>query len=293
MDFIVNSEELGVMYGLPHIQQLAYLRGIRPYMDVKTGITGIKRRISYQSISEQLYIEPHQGIKNQNFSRDQIRRAVAGLARAGMLVVESEGRQLILKCRLASQYYSVQNKAAINPPQKATIPLQGTGQINTGLESKIAAEATIGVSSKSAIPHKDNYIYLLQRFEKFWLKYPEKKSKEHTLEIFKQLNPSEQLLEQMLVAIDAQLIERNSKVASGEWVPAWKYPANWLNQKCWEDEIQHEMKKPQEKRNAKRRSSTTEDSDPFWTAESEKIAESYTEEYEQNNVIEFKRFRES
>lgn len=83
MDFVINGEELAAMSGLPHIQQLAYLRGIRPYMDVKTGITGIKRRISYQSISEQLYIEPHQGIKSQSFSRDQVRRAVSGLVRAG------------------------------------------------------------------------------------------------------------------------------------------------------------------------------------------------------------------
>jgi hypothetical protein len=70
MDFVINGVELEALSGLLHIQQLAYLRGIRPYMDVKTGLVGIKRRISYQSISEQLYIEPHQGIKSQSFSRD-------------------------------------------------------------------------------------------------------------------------------------------------------------------------------------------------------------------------------
>ncbi len=63
----MNSEELAVLAGLPHIQQLTYLRGIRPYMDVKTGLVGVKRGISYQSISEQLYVEPHQGIKSQSF----------------------------------------------------------------------------------------------------------------------------------------------------------------------------------------------------------------------------------
>ncbi|HAT8743680.1 TPA: hypothetical protein JBA44_15805, partial [Legionella pneumophila] len=106
MDFVINGEELEAMSGLPHIQQLAYLRGIRPYMDVKTGITGIKRRISYQSIAEQLYIEPHQGIKSQSFSRDQVRRAISGLTRAGLIEVQSEGKQLILKCPLASRHFS-------------------------------------------------------------------------------------------------------------------------------------------------------------------------------------------
>lgn len=33
MDFILNTEELGVLYGFSHIQQLAYFRGIRPCMD--------------------------------------------------------------------------------------------------------------------------------------------------------------------------------------------------------------------------------------------------------------------
>lgn len=85
MDFVINGDELEAMCGLPHIQQLTYLRGIRPYMDVKTGIVGIKRRISHQSISEQLYVEPHQGIKSQSFSRDQVRRSVSGLVRAGLI----------------------------------------------------------------------------------------------------------------------------------------------------------------------------------------------------------------
>ena len=106
MDLIINKEELAALCGLPHIQQLTYLRGIRPYMDLQTGITGIKRRISYQSISEQLYIEPHQGIKSQTFSRDQIRRAVYGLVRAGIIEIQSNEMQLILKCLLASTDYS-------------------------------------------------------------------------------------------------------------------------------------------------------------------------------------------
>jgi len=96
MDFVINEDELAALCGLPHVQQLAYLRGIRPYMDVKTGLVGVKRRISYQSISEQLYVEPHQGIKSQSFSRDQVRRAVSGLARTGVIEVQSEGMQLIL-----------------------------------------------------------------------------------------------------------------------------------------------------------------------------------------------------
>ena len=96
MDFLINDDELEALCGLPHMQQLVYLRGIRPYMDVKTGIVGIKRGISYQSIAEQLYIEPHQGIKSGSCSRMQVRRALSALERIGIISSKTEGLKLIL-----------------------------------------------------------------------------------------------------------------------------------------------------------------------------------------------------
>lgn len=56
----VTDEELSALRGLPHLQQLLYLTGIKPYVDYRTGIVGISRGISYQSLAEELYIEPHQ-----------------------------------------------------------------------------------------------------------------------------------------------------------------------------------------------------------------------------------------
>ncbi|AMQ26631.1 hypothetical protein [Legionella pneumophila] len=255
MDFVINGEELEVMSGLPHIQQLTYLRGIRPYMDVKTGITGIKRRISYQSISEQLYIEPHQGVKNQSFSRDQVRRAVSGLARVGIIEIQSEGKQLILKCLLASRGFSVQNKAAINPPQKAATIPPVSNPLNTDLSEDWPSKADTVEPQKAATPLKeDNYIYLLRGFEHFWRMYPEKKSHDKAFEAFKLINPNETLLRTMLQALDSQIKAYQAKQAHGDWVPAWKFPANWLAQKCWEDEINTEVTK--ERTNAKRRTTT-------------------------------------
>lgn len=96
MDFFINGEELAALYGLPHIQQLVYLRGIRPYMDSKTRIVGKKRGISLQSIAEQIYIEPHQGIKSVAFSRSQVQRAIANLAKVGVVSLQSDKLKLIL-----------------------------------------------------------------------------------------------------------------------------------------------------------------------------------------------------
>ena len=255
MDFLINDEELAAICGLPHIQQLAYLRGIRPYMDVKTGLVGVKRRISYQSISEQLYVEPHQGIKSQSFSRDQVRRAVSGLARAGVILVQSEGMQLILKCELATRAFSVQNKAAINPPQKATTDPRVRGLVNTEFPGSEYSYVDIAEQSKAATPLKEeNYIYLLSQFEKFWSLYPEKKSKNNAQAVFQQLNPDTALFNKMLQALTEQINHREMVQLLGAWVPPWKYPATWLTKQSWEDELSTDV--TQEKQHAEPKTSS-------------------------------------
>lgn len=289
MDFMINGEELEALYGLPHAQQLAYLRGIRPYMDVKTGIVGIKRRVSLQSIAEQLYIEPHQGVKGEKYSRAQVRRALSALERVGLISLQSEELQLILKCNLATLGYFAQNKVVTNPSQKAVTfcsdqPIENKGFYNDSSEKPVTADL-----SKAVTPliKEDNYIYLLQRFDQFWRMYPEKKSRERAFELFQQINPDEHLLQTMLQALDQQIKAHKAKEAHGEWTPAWKFPANWLSQKCWEDEVQVELK--QEKRNEKRRGNTDNETiDPFWSPE----AGSTEGEYEQSNVINLQCYRQ-
>ncbi|KTD65357.1 hypothetical protein [Legionella spiritensis] len=287
MDFVINEQELEALCGLPHIQQLVYLRGIRPYMDIKTGVAGIRRRISHQSISEQLYIEPHQGIKSQRFSRDQVRRAVAGLARAGLIEVQSDDMQLILKCLFASRHYSVQNKAAINPPQKATINPPEQGLVNTGLSEGEALKAVTPQPVKATIPlNNDNYfIYLNTRFEDFWAIYPLKKARQKAWEVFQTLNPTDELITQILTALKTQIQFTNRQQQQGHWVAPWKYPANWLAQHCWQDELV--MDQPKENHHAAHQTNRTKQpaSDAFWDACKEGFDEH--EEAADDNVIAF------
>ena len=163
IDFVINDHELAALCGLPHIQQLAYLRGVRPYMDVKTGLVGIKRGISYQSIAEQLYIEPHQGIKSESYSRAQVRRALSGLERAGLIHLQSQELKLILKCNLAPRGFPVQNKAVTNPSQQAVMePLSQPVEMDEYLLHE-ASEADIGKTAKADTPLTDNnYLVTVQ-----------------------------------------------------------------------------------------------------------------------------------
>lgn len=294
MYFTVNDKEMDALCGLSYIQQITYLRGIRPYMDRNTFIVGIKRRISYQSLAEVLYIEPHQGITESGSpSRQQIRRVVKGLERSGLILIQSFDKHLILKCLLADISYCVQNKPGTNPTQQADTTLYSKLLINK--EDLESAEVKPGTDKilkpDTPLIKENNYIYLLQRFDHFWRMYPEKKSRERAFEIFKHINPDESLLQSMLQALAQQIKTRAMKEAHGEWVPAWKFPTNWLSQKCWEDEVKIEL--TQEKRNEKCGTNTKSGAiDPFWNPETGDATITSEDEYKQSNVINLQCYRQ-
>lgn len=287
MDFVINDNEIAALCGLPHIQQLSYLRGIRPYMDANTGIVGIKRGISLQSIAEQLYIEPHQGIKSENFSRAQIRRALSSLERSGLILNQSEELQLILKCQLATLGYFVQNKPVTNPSQQV-VPFKSSQSLE---DKRILGEsnnkADLASPSKAVTPlnSNNNYIFLLEQFKNFWALYPLKNSEPKTWQVFQALNPSAELINQIQTALQNQLQFVQRQQAQGIWVPNWKNPANWLAQRCWNDPIPtdqpsqelHHAKKRQDYRKQQAR-------DPLWDS-----CQSDPEEREEpsSNVIPF------
>ncbi|WP_131794033.1 hypothetical protein [Fluoribacter gormanii] len=294
MEFMLNSEELEALYGLPHAQQLTYLRGIRPYMDVKTGLVGVKRRISLQSLAEELYIQPHQGVKGEKYSRAQARRALSALERVGLITLQSEDLQLILQCNLATLGYFAKNKAVTNPSQKAVTFCSEQSLENKGFYEGCSEKTVTAEPPKAVTPliKENNYIYLLRQFDHFWRMYPEKKSRKRAFEIFQQINPDEYLLQTMLQALESQIKARHAKEAHGEWVPAWKFPANWLSQMCWEDEVKIELKL--EKRNEKHRASTgTSAHDPFWNKTTEDSASTGEDEYQQDNVISLQWYRQA
>lgn len=116
MNFLfVNAQELEALMELPYIQRLTYLMGIRPYMDRETCIVGIKRRISYQSLREVLYVAPIAGVKTGSPSQQQVKRAIKSLERAGLIVIQSTTRHLILKCILAEGHQSFTKQADLRP----------------------------------------------------------------------------------------------------------------------------------------------------------------------------------
>ena len=153
---MISFDEITALSGLPHIQQLTYLLGLRPYVDYKTGLVGIKRGVSYQSISEALYVEPHPGIISGRPSKAQLRRALKGLEKAGILSIQSLDKKLIVQCNLVTLGYSAQNKVVTNPSHESVISKQATSLSGTGEQGNDNINPVPPKTTQPVTPLRDN-----------------------------------------------------------------------------------------------------------------------------------------
>jgi hypothetical protein len=73
-----------------------------------------------------------------------------------------------------------------------------------------------------------------EAFGKFWSAYPRKQGKGAAERAFAKINPGAELLARMLATIERQKGTDQWRKNLGRFIP---YPATWLNQRRWEDEI--------------------------------------------------------
>lgn len=268
MSFLfINTQELSALMGLSHIQQSAYLLGIRPYMDRNTFLVGIKRRISYQSLAETLYIEPHQGIQSGSPSRQQLRRIINALERAGLVESQSINKHLILKCLLANADFSDLNKSDTKPTQQEDKDQSKIKINNSSSYAKNTAKANTTPSTKADTPHNSDqsFVCLSEQFQTFWDLYPQQTDQPKAWHTFSKLNPDEALFSTMIKALKQQITSYQQLQQQGEWVPHWKYPANWLAQENWNRDSST-LISTKERSNAKDRSTSFKKpmSESFW-----------------------------
>lgn len=118
MQVRLNDREMEALQGLPWFARCLYVFGIRPYMDYRTGTVGIVRGVSWQSIAEALYVEPHQGETDSGTpDKSRVRRAAARLEKAGLIALRSMDKRLVFQCLLADTDQSAPNKPDTNPTQ--------------------------------------------------------------------------------------------------------------------------------------------------------------------------------
>ncbi len=72
-------------------------------------------------------------------------------------------------------------------------------------------------------------------FDEFWEKYPKKRSRGQAERTWKKLNPSIELLQKILAALEKAKQSKDWKKDNGQFIP---HASTWLNAKGWEDEFE-------------------------------------------------------
>jgi hypothetical protein len=133
-NLLLTANEIEQLSGLPHTAIVLYLV-LRRCMDYATGEVGITRRVSWQGLREELYVEPGPGMRDSGSpSLGQIRRVCGHLERSGLVRRDSiEREQLIFLLPKAQTDNLVQNKPGTKPAhsrhsQPGTPPLPAKAQ---------------------------------------------------------------------------------------------------------------------------------------------------------------------
>ncbi|HAT8140924.1 TPA: Vir protein [Legionella pneumophila] len=228
MDFLfVTTYELDALREIPLMQRVVYLMGIRPYMDRKTFVVGIKRKISYQSLRETLYVAPIKGVKTGCPSHQQMKRVIKSLARQGIIEICSTPKNLIVKCLLANPYEVTGFENESQSENSASTQVENQPALSENLKSvKTEKPAYLSKSAIKAQP-SNNLKELYLKFEQFWQLYPLPSYKSEAWKQFQQIDPDERLFVEIMDGLQEQLTKVNR---SGAY---WPYPASWLGQKNW------------------------------------------------------------
>ncbi|MFU2913619.1 hypothetical protein ACM7U6_03650 [Pseudomonas aeruginosa] len=128
--FQINDEEREALRGLPMLAREIYVFALRPFMDFATGIVGERRGISWKSIAEELYVEPHQGIKGGEPSEKELRRALVWLQKVGLVGPNLAERRLIFELPKASRDQSVRKKVGTKWADEAGSHVEGSEPSN-------------------------------------------------------------------------------------------------------------------------------------------------------------------
>ncbi len=125
MYIALTDQELDALQGRDYVLTVLYLY-LKRFMDYNTGMVGLQRRISYQSISEALYIEPRAGVKGGSPHISAIRRMIDQLLNSG--IVRKGNSPLVFKLPYAQVENYAQNKADRKSTPQADIIQANTGE---------------------------------------------------------------------------------------------------------------------------------------------------------------------
>lgn len=91
--WMVNEDEDAALEYLPHRDQVLYLRGIKPHLDMQTGLVGVARRLSYKGMAELLEEHRARGstVPRVAITKQMVRESVKRLVDRGLLDQQRSG----------------------------------------------------------------------------------------------------------------------------------------------------------------------------------------------------------
>jgi len=251
MSVLLGNEELDALHGqIPELWQFYVV--LKQVMDYRTGIVGHEVRISWRTICERLYIEPGQGLTGTGTpAKSKARRLAERAERAGLVIDQSQEKQLVFFLPLAKRDFSAPNKPGTNPAQtRHTIPAhketsnqaglfgesdqnpahqqsEETPKTRQDIRSPYSEEESMCAAAHPAAPRT-------ARFDEFWgawPKYQRKTGKKKAQDIWKR-----KALDSKADIIIANVRERAAR--DPQWLDGFDpLPSTYLNGEQWDEDI--------------------------------------------------------
>lgn len=241
------KEETEILHEKDEFMYKLYFHAIRRYVDYSTGIVGLKRGISWESLADEMYVTPRPGgRRNGKPHKSALRRSLWQLEKIGLIKTLSKGKRLIFELPVIVKDIQMRKKADSNSTRQYDMEDETT-LYGTNPDGIVFSEIPItqadtetdnSVSRQTDTPHivilkpKNIEAIVHSRFDEFWDVYPRKENKKKAAKLWERKGFDSKA---DLIINDV----KTRKVRHEPWQDKQFIPhaTTYLNGERWEDEL--------------------------------------------------------
>ena len=159
----------------------------------------------------------------------------------------------IVNFRKHQNPHMAEKPSEIPPPAGYVSETQTTQTEPTEGETETETETKPKQKQKRPAKPKTDEAVVSERFDTFWAAYPRKTSKQAAANAFKKIAPDEELFKKIMQAVE---IQKQTEAWRGDikYIP---FPATWLHNRRWEDEIEVNTNNGDNRQQSDRRSNAS------------------------------------
>ena len=114
---------------------------------------------------------------------------------------------------------------------------EGPREVREVREARKTSRPSRQNKNKNKSKSKKNSAQSRARFGLFWAIWPHKVSKLDAERAWVKLDPSDARTDELIVVVGQQVEDRAIAARHGRWYPEWSYPASWIRQERFNDEL--------------------------------------------------------